>query len=840
MAFNSPRLLESSSSSSPLILSSSLRGANCREHSRHSSPEDGLSSIVRIQSTRTLLQRKVEAVKGRQTALQGLQYDLSTATGSRLQRLLKTLAQEETRGREVLLTLQTLLDRATRHCDYLQESLRSIENRIDDKRALLIAQEEELEVCNRQVAEELAAVKERQQQMQEEAISYENQWRLERNMLCMAQEEFRSRLCEDKHRYQQGSADVKKCLATEYESLREARELITLQHAAIELDIQQREAIIASKARELCHAEKGLLVKSQTILQRVQDVTLQAKRFLQQKNLQFEDASNFYNDTQDMIEYSQQLQNRDYLTQREEARNELMAMMLQRDLSIQEVESEHLLLKSYEENLKLEKVATFQRMRAIEIEMRSISEQLAIREEELQSHVKASEEDINRYENQLKFVCMEKEDCIARVDVLGKARMEHLDRQLKEKIALYEQGSSRIQEVSAALEMQLGEQATECTHIQEKYRADYEDGKQRREELTQKLRELSTENKAMEKSLNQRLDQTRQKQAELERSLLEQDLYSETMEPFLRENSVHSSPSEDFTRKAAAAPRRSSSAYDDLERLVESKVQARSAHYQRANLHTNSPHYAKTESRQEFLAFEPQISSTLGLARSSSIDAMSAHPYGARSGGPSKPTAGPGAVAGAFLGKLQQRGKVLNGSENRMMNDQLRIIHHLFSCCRHNKLSEVQTLLLQGVPISSVDVNGNTLLHIAAQNGRFRIARLAVELGCDPNIQNDHGNTPLHFSAQYNYLKLGAYLVSVGADTSIRNKDGLTPLEGISEADRFDLNGMNSTHESVGSGEITNDIQTEDTIEENLGKDEDKVTHSVSFADLTASDKGRL
>jgi len=219
---------------------------------------------------------------------------------------------------------------------------------------------------------------------------------------------------------------------------------------------------------------------------------------------------------------------------------------------------------------------------------------------------------------------------------------------------------------------------------------------------------------------------------------------------------------------------------------------------------------------------------------------MSAHPYGARSGGPSKPTAGPGAVAGAFLGKLQQRGKVLNGSENRMMNDQLRIIHHLFSCCRHNKLSEVQTLLLQGVPISSVDVNGNTLLHIAAQNGRFRIARLAVELGCDPNIQNDHGNTPLHFSAQYNYLKLGAYLVSVGADTSIRNKDGLTPLEGISEADRFDLNGMNSTHESVGSGEITNDIQTEDTIEENLGKDEDKVTHSVSFADLTASDKGRL
>jgi hypothetical protein len=122
----------------------------------------------------------------------------------------------------------------------------------------------------------------------------------------------------------------------------------------------------------------------------------------------------------------------------------------------------------------------------------------------------------------------------------------------------------------------------------------------------------------------------------------------------------------------------------------------------------------------------------------------------------------------------------------------------IFSLSRHGKVEEVKALLERGVPVNLRDPYGNTILAIACQNGRKRIAKLALRKGADINARNvsvcrnkwcpprvavhffrlvcsqHRGNTPLHFCYQYGYGEsLGEYLLEKGADDSIRNEDGL-------------------------------------------------------------------
>jgi hypothetical protein len=98
----------------------------------------------------------------------------------------------------------------------------------------------------------------------------------------------------------------------------------------------------------------------------------------------------------------------------------------------------------------------------------------------------------------------------------------------------------------------------------------------------------------------------------------------------------------------------------------------------------------------------------------------------------------------------------------------------VFSKIRHNRTEEVKNLLIKGVPANITDEFGNTMLHVACQNGRFNLAVFLVnEAALDVNAQNNNGNTPLHYCTAYHYVKLGAFLVSKGADSSIVNNRGI-------------------------------------------------------------------
>lgn len=113
------------------------------------------------------------------------------------------------------------------------------------------------------------------------------------------------------------------------------------------------------------------------------------------------------------------------------------------------------------------------------------------------------------------------------------------------------------------------------------------------------------------------------------------------------------------------------------------------------------------------------------------------------------------------------RSSIAAQNNNRQSNKQ-----DIFSLARHARVSEVEELLIRGVPVTSRDENGNTILSIGCQNGSKRIAKLALRFGADINEQNESGNTPLHYCSLYQKASLMNYLIKKGADESIRNNEG--------------------------------------------------------------------
>lgn len=106
----------------------------------------------------------------------------------------------------------------------------------------------------------------------------------------------------------------------------------------------------------------------------------------------------------------------------------------------------------------------------------------------------------------------------------------------------------------------------------------------------------------------------------------------------------------------------------------------------------------------------------------------------------------------------------------------------LASWTRHGKYREIEDAMNQpdyNLPVDYQDDLGNSLLHIAVQNGNKRIAKLMLRRGAAINKQNLTGQTVLHYSHSYGFMELFQYLMSKGADDSLRNADGLTCYEGL-------------------------------------------------------------
>jgi ankyrin repeat protein len=103
----------------------------------------------------------------------------------------------------------------------------------------------------------------------------------------------------------------------------------------------------------------------------------------------------------------------------------------------------------------------------------------------------------------------------------------------------------------------------------------------------------------------------------------------------------------------------------------------------------------------------------------------------------------------------------------------------VFSSARHARHKDVEASLAAGFDPYYVDSFGNTLFHVACQNGNKRIAKLAIKYGGDMDAQNLRGNTGVHFLFSYGYADIAEYFIEKGASDKLLNDQGNPPRAGI-------------------------------------------------------------
>lgn len=106
-------------------------------------------------------------------------------------------------------------------------------------------------------------------------------------------------------------------------------------------------------------------------------------------------------------------------------------------------------------------------------------------------------------------------------------------------------------------------------------------------------------------------------------------------------------------------------------------------------------------------------------------------------------------------------------------------VEEVFSAARHGHYRKVERCIVDGFDPRAVDAYGNTLFHVACQNGSKRIGKLAIKYGGSLHAVNGKGNTGLHFLVAYGFRDLAQYFLSKGADPNMRNCDGRCARDGI-------------------------------------------------------------
>jgi uncharacterized protein len=92
------------------------------------------------------------------------------------------------------------------------------------------------------------------------------------------------------------------------------------------------------------------------------------------------------------------------------------------------------------------------------------------------------------------------------------------------------------------------------------------------------------------------------------------------------------------------------------------------------------------------------------------------------------------------------------------------IAHFVFDLARAGDDERLAAYLDGGVPVDLTDADGNTLVMLAAYNGRPGTVRLLAERGADVNRVNDRGQTPLAGAVFKADTEVVRALLGAGAD----------------------------------------------------------------------------
>lgn len=83
----------------------------------------------------------------------------------------------------------------------------------------------------------------------------------------------------------------------------------------------------------------------------------------------------------------------------------------------------------------------------------------------------------------------------------------------------------------------------------------------------------------------------------------------------------------------------------------------------------------------------------------------------------------------------------------------------LMNLVLRGEIEEAKQLIADGADVNQLDVHGNSVLHIAAQNGRAGVIEDLLLNGADVNYGNNHQNTAIHLAAQNGWNEVAGHLL---------------------------------------------------------------------------------
>eukprot|EP01119_Soliformovum_irregulare_P014223 TRINITY_DN3880_c1_g1_i7.p1 TRINITY_DN3880_c1_g1~~TRINITY_DN3880_c1_g1_i7.p1 ORF type:complete len:1123 (-),score=391.60 TRINITY_DN3880_c1_g1_i7:17-3385(-) len=88
----------------------------------------------------------------------------------------------------------------------------------------------------------------------------------------------------------------------------------------------------------------------------------------------------------------------------------------------------------------------------------------------------------------------------------------------------------------------------------------------------------------------------------------------------------------------------------------------------------------------------------------------------------------------------------------------------------------VTALLNKGVPVDSIDKQGNTPLMWATWGGHFELCHILILNGANVNHIDRHMETPLHIASRLGHVDIVRILLKKGADFNLKGSGGMTAL----------------------------------------------------------------
>ncbi|XP_055326162.1 ankyrin repeat and protein kinase domain-containing protein 1-like, partial [Sitodiplosis mosellana] len=133
-------------------------------------------------------------------------------------------------------------------------------------------------------------------------------------------------------------------------------------------------------------------------------------------------------------------------------------------------------------------------------------------------------------------------------------------------------------------------------------------------------------------------------------------------------------------------------------------------------------------------------------------------------------------------------------------------------------VSKIRSLISEGMNMSNKIDNGQTAMHIAAEEGNIGMIKLLLDDGVSPNIVDGHFSTPFHVTAQTGREDIAQILIESGAKINARNIQAWTPLHYAAlwghakfiellmscgaDVDVYDLNGCTPLHIAALNGKV--------------------------------------